>query len=311
MKILIAIDASEDASNALEFTLRFPFPKDSEMTVLTVVNDIPLLQAELDALNEQQSSALEEANRCLREEANDLLEQAANRLRNDNWPGNTMMRHGDPVNEILNVAAEIDADLVVVGSHGTGLAKRYLLGSVSDSMLEDAPCSVLIVRPVDQQPEQPAIKAGANAPFHITLAFDESDISYEALNLCSSLPLEDDSVITVINVMPLVTAYRQDVRQHINEIWQQKRQIMQAELDKAVRSLQWATPNVRAELREGESIADEVIMTAEETNSDMIMIGCKDKNSIKRFIYGSVTYRIARHASCSVWSVRHKQHRRG
>lgn len=52
---------------------------------------------------------------------------------------------GDPVSEILNVAREIDADLIVMGTHGrTGLS-RLLMGSVAEHVVRKASCPVLTV----------------------------------------------------------------------------------------------------------------------------------------------------------------------
>ena len=306
MNILIATDGSEYADHALDFMLRFPFPRDSKMTVLSVVGDIPMLPAELDALSEAQIESLEQANRRLREEAEELVEREGRRLREDGWPGETMVRTGKPVDQILRVAEEIDADLIVLGSHGARMAKRFLLGSVSDRVLEYAPCSVLIVKRKDGAELPAAIEPGTNAPYRIMLAYDISDAAHEALELCSSLPLEQNSEISVVNVMPMITAYRQDVRQHINSIWLQKKQVMQAELEKAVRSLKWATRNVTTQLREAESVSDDILIAAEEAGSDLIMVGCKDKSAIKRFLLGSITHRTARYAECSVWAVRRK-----
>jgi len=306
MNILIATDGSEDANNALNFMLRFPFPRDSKMTVLTVVTDIPMLPAELDVLDEAQSEALNQANRRLLEYAEELVAREGERLREDGWSGETMVRNGKPVNEILRVAEEIDADLIVLGSHGTGMAKRFLLGSVSDRVLEYATCSVLIVKKKPGEEAAAAIEPGTNAPCRIMLAYDNSDVAHEVLNQCSSLPLEDNSAINVVYVMPLITAYRQDIRQHINNIWLQKKQIMQAELEKAVSSLQWATLNVTTQLREAENVGNEILTAVEEAGSDLIMFGCKDKGSIKSFLQGSITRRMARYAECTVWAVRKK-----
>ncbi|MGB5309563.1 MAG: universal stress protein, partial [Arenicellales bacterium] len=244
MKILFATDGSEYASNAMDFMLRFPFPHVSTITVLTVVDDIPMQQVELDALNEEQSEALKNANEQLHEEAKELVELESRRLRADNWAGETMVRYGKPVNEILRAAEDIDADLIVMGSHGTSMVKRFLLGSVSDRVFEYAPCSVLIVKKRDEDEPLAAIEPGTNAAYRIMLAFDNSDISHEALRMCSSLPLEANSTIKVVSVMPLITAYRQDIRQHVNSIWLQKKKIMQAKLDNAVASLQWAVSDV-------------------------------------------------------------------
>ena len=306
MNILIATDGSEDAGNALDFMLRFPFPRDSKMTVLSIVTDIPMLPAELDALDETQYEALTLANQRLADDAKELVACESKRLHKDGWSCETIVGNGNPVEEILRVADEIDADLIVLGSHGRGMAKRFLLGSVSDRVLEYAKCSVLIVKKKTGEEARPAIEPGTNAPHRIMLAYDNSDVAQEALKLCSSFPLEAGSQIDVVYVMPLITAYRQDVRQHINNIWLQKKQIMQGELDKAVKSLQWATPNVVPQLREGDDVSDEILSTAEESGSDLIMFGCKDRGAIKNFLFGSITRRMARYAQCTVWAVRKK-----
>jgi nucleotide-binding universal stress UspA family protein len=217
-----------------------------------------------------------------------------------------MVRNGNPVDEILHVAEEIDADLIVVGSHGTGMTKRFLLGSVSDRVLEYASCSVLIVKKEEGGEPVKAIAPGTNAPDRIMLAYDQSEVAQEVLDICSSLPLEEHSEINVVNVMPMITAYRQDIRQQINSIWLQKKKIMQQELEKVVSSLKWTTPNVKMQLREAKNVSDEILTAAEEAGSDLIMFGCKDRGAIKNFLIGSITRRMARYAKCTVWAVRKK-----
>jgi nucleotide-binding universal stress UspA family protein len=307
MNILIATDGSDYADNAMDFMLRFPFPRNSRMTVLTVVSDIPMLPEELELLDESQSQALDEANKRLYEDAEELVACESSRLWEDGWPGETMVRNGNPVDEILRVADEIDADLIVLGSHGAGRATRFLLGSVSDRVLEYATCSVLIVKKPANNEVVAAIEPGTNAPYKIMLAYDKSDVAQEALHLIASFPLEENSEINVVNVMPMITVYRQDIRQHINGIWLQKKQVMQQELEKAVKALQWASPNVKTQLREAKSVSDEILNAAEEAECDLIMFGCKDKGAIKSFLLGSITRRMARYASCTVWAVRKKR----
>ncbi len=306
MKILVATDGSEHAAKALDFTLRFPFPRDSNISVMTVAGDIPMLPEEMDALDEAQREQLDQANRTLLEDAEQLVQRESARLQADGWSGSAIVRAGDAVDEILAAAGQLDADLIVLGSHGAGLAERFLLGSVSDSVLEHANCSVMIVKKSDEGAATAAVEPGSNAPSKILLAYDQSDLSDEVLDLCASLPLEPNSQIDVVNVMPLITAYRQDVRQHINQIWQQKRQIMQQELEQAVAARKWATANVNTELREAENVSDEILDAAEQAGSDLIMLGCKDRGAIKNLLLGSSTRRIARYASCSVWAVRKK-----
>jgi nucleotide-binding universal stress UspA family protein len=287
--------------------LRFPFPRDSNISVMTVASNIPMLPEEVDALDEAQRQQLDLANRTLLANAEQLVERESARLRADGWSGATLVRNGNTVDEILAAAKEVDADVIVLGSHGAGLASRFLLGSVSDRILEHAHCSVMIVKKPPADAGKITKEAGSNAPHNIMLAYDQSDLSDEVLDLCASLPLEPGSQINVVNVMPLITAYRQDVRQHINQIWQQKRSILQQELDKSVAARKWATPDVKTQLREAESVSEEILDAAEQAASDLIMIGCKDRSAIKNLLLGSVTRQIARHAKCTVWAVRKKQ----
>ena len=203
----------------------------------------------------------------------------------------------------------------MLGSHGTSGVRRFLLGSVSGRVLEYAPCSVLVVRGQDRKKATslPAPDAG----WRILLACDISRSSRKALDLCASLPLGERAVVTAVSVMPMVTAFRQDIRQHLNSIWQQKKQAVQVALDDAVADAKVAwmkadavavlhrcTPHAHAELREGADVSEEILDYAQRTGADLIMIGSKGTGAIRRFLLGSITGRVARHAHCSVWVVR-------
>jgi len=52
---------------------------------------------------------------------------------------------GDPVGRLISVIEDKDADLVVVGRRGAGLAERMILGSVADRLCHLAPCRVMVV----------------------------------------------------------------------------------------------------------------------------------------------------------------------
>src|SRR5919202_40665 len=61
------------------------------------------------------------------------------------------LRHGGADQEIVKLADEIDAGLIVMGSRGLGGIRRALMGSVSDSVVRHAHCPVLVVRREDRR----------------------------------------------------------------------------------------------------------------------------------------------------------------
>jgi nucleotide-binding universal stress UspA family protein len=56
------------------------------------------------------------------------------------------------------MAADVGADVIVVGSHGRGAIERLLLGSVSEQVVRHAPCPVLVVRPKPEPKKKPEPK---------------------------------------------------------------------------------------------------------------------------------------------------------
>ena len=57
----------------------------------------------------------------------------------------SVIREGSPAKVILDVAAEEDIDLIVIGSSGKSGFDRFILGSVSDKVVNTAKCPVLVV----------------------------------------------------------------------------------------------------------------------------------------------------------------------
>ena len=89
MKILLATDGSESARAAVDCLLLFPFPRDSEVTVLTVIDRHVFKDEDLRDVNEEQRGALQETEKVVHDEARELLEREAERLRQAGWSAST------------------------------------------------------------------------------------------------------------------------------------------------------------------------------------------------------------------------------
>lgn len=85
---------------------------------------------------------------ALAEEARGVLERTAAVLPDD-LHLERRVEHGDPGTVICRVADDDDVDVIAVGSHGAGFVRRLLLGSVSNHVLNQAPCPVLVLRERD------------------------------------------------------------------------------------------------------------------------------------------------------------------
>src|SRR5436309_1033087 len=128
MKILLAVDGSPASQAAADEVAARPWPADSQIEVLTVIE--PSQAWTLSPIVEELNSASKQ-----------LVDSIASRLH----AANATVAHGNPKSAIVDHARNVHADLIVVGAHGAGAVERFLLGSVSRAVLRFAPCSVEIV----------------------------------------------------------------------------------------------------------------------------------------------------------------------
>jgi nucleotide-binding universal stress UspA family protein len=151
VKVLIAIDDSKYSQAAIRRVVEQVRTDGTEVRVLHVVEPIrAYLSAAMIPHYVPHVAAIEEDRK---KEAQELVRRAADELRKAGFRTSELVEQGDPKARIIDHAAQWQADLIVVGSHGwTGL-NRFLMGSVSDAVIRHAGCSVEVVRiPIDRKP---------------------------------------------------------------------------------------------------------------------------------------------------------------
>jgi nucleotide-binding universal stress UspA family protein len=143
MKILLAVDDSQYSENAVEAIAARPWPPGTTVRVLSAVENIVVPAAELwyDARGDFESARQE-----LKKRAQKLTARVAEQIQAKGLTVETAVREGEARSAIVDEAKEWSADLIVVGSHGRTGIKRWLLGSVAQSVVSHAPCSVEVVR---------------------------------------------------------------------------------------------------------------------------------------------------------------------
>lgn len=305
MKVLLGTDGSETAAATVRFVAGFPFPAGTEVTIVSVIWDV-LHEHEIAALTTEQWGVFQETESGTRGEVEELLQSEAGMLQQAGWEVTTEIRTGHPAAQIVAAAEEYEADLIVVGSHGLTGFKRFLLGSVSSQVLQSAKQSVLIVRKAEaacdgNHREPPALEGH---PWRLLVAYDGSEPSDKAIDFCTALDLDKAASIEVLTVLPMVRLFRQDIRQELNWVWQQKKETEKVELEAAAERLRQHGPSVTTALAEAGDVSQAILEAGDEFDADLIVLGHKGKGAIERFLMGSVTPRIAHHACISVLAIR-------
>jgi nucleotide-binding universal stress UspA family protein len=149
MKILLAIDDGPCSCAAIESVLCEFRPEHCTVRVLHVDEWPKDLPTELAfAAGRKGADAVLVAHEERHHRAETLVADTKRRLEAAHFSTATEIRAGDARREILDSAAEWHPDLIVIGSHGRQGFERFLLGSVSESVVRHASCSVSVVRPV-------------------------------------------------------------------------------------------------------------------------------------------------------------------
>lgn len=146
MKILLAVDGSPCSDAATAEIARRPWPDKSSVKVLSAFELPTPPTPEAWALP---LTYFEDMDVALRKQAQSFVDRAIQTLKsglNQSISIDGAVIPGSPRAVILEEAEDWGADLIVVGSHGYRAWERFLLGSVSQSIVSHAKCSVEVVR---------------------------------------------------------------------------------------------------------------------------------------------------------------------
>jgi nucleotide-binding universal stress UspA family protein len=142
-RILLATDGSEQAELAALRAVDLADATDSELH-LVHVGVVPTFLKSYPGTLGYYGKLYEEIEEVSRE----LLRKQSLRVKAAGGTvAGTHLRMGEVALEIVALAEELQADLIVMGSRGLGGVRRALMGSVSDSVVRHAHCPVLVVRP--------------------------------------------------------------------------------------------------------------------------------------------------------------------
>lgn len=140
--ILVALDGSDCSHKALNLAVTLAKEQGASCTVCTVVDVVHAAASMTFATGD----IVDEWIATLNKDARQIESEAVAKYAASGVSIDTQVLEGYPAYALLDVAKKKSADLIVMGSHGRTGLKRLWLGSVAESVVQEATIPVLIVR---------------------------------------------------------------------------------------------------------------------------------------------------------------------
>ncbi|WP_374685888.1 universal stress protein [Promineifilum sp.] len=222
----------------------------------------------------------------VREETEHYLAGVAKRVGAD-VAVETLVEEGERAGAIVDAAADENIDLIVMTTHGrTGLS-RWVMGSVAERVLHEAPCPVLILRSGhacagDSQKAASALRS-------ILIPLDGSPLAEEVLPMGLALAEALDGAVTLLRVQPPDPSdgYLESVTARYGD------------LDVRLR----AETLIRADTGSS-AVAQAILDYAEQNDVGLIAMSTHGRSGLQRWVYGSVTQKLVGHSNRAMLVVR-------
>lgn len=313
MKVLIGHDGSESADAALDDLQYAGLPDDCEAHVMSVAEvwlpPPPPSAYEILGQTEESPKPLgppftrEKQLRAL-EAAKVTAEKAADRLKFlfPKWELLSEACSGSPACELIFKENNWKPDLVVVGSQGRSALGRLVLGSVSQTVLAEAECSVRIGRGEPQ----------CKSPARILVGTDGSQGAERALRVVGNRhwPSHSEARVVVVEDLiehTLIDAFIPKLSQSAAALGQKYRQYVTDMVNQAAQKITSSNLTASGIVEEGNP-KKVIVRLAEEWGASCVFVGSTGFSSrLERFLIGSVASAIASRAECSVEVVRERK----
>jgi nucleotide-binding universal stress UspA family protein len=144
-RVVVGLDGSEHSLHALSFMASLPLAADTELLLVGVAEKTHLPRSAPHLVADQLRAFIAEVDEEEKTRKQQILVDAEKTI---NRKGRVQLRSvvGNPPDEIVTVAKTTGAQLIVLGSRGIGPLQRFVLGSVSESVLLQSECTVMITK---------------------------------------------------------------------------------------------------------------------------------------------------------------------
>ena len=299
--ILVPLDASDLAEKALDFSAALARRSGGRLTLVTV----PLLyHLDLSALHPYPGGRSapdyiappDELIRASVAEAEQYLQLTAARLTREGLKVDARVVSAMPADAILDQAESGAADLIVMATHGRGGVSRWAMGSVTDKVLQAAPCPIIVLRGGRQRDPIALSK--------ILVPLDGSALAEACLLRLLPLAKAFEAQLALVQVIvPLETLPIEIVGAMLagEELYREE---VAGYLETQAERLRSEGLDVSTEVLLGDSVAETLLERSARDDCDMIALSTHGRGGLRRWAFGSVADRLVRQADTPVFVVR-------
>lgn len=298
MRILLAVDGSVSSDRATQLVASFPLPQDSLVRVISIQRPNLDVLAVSWPVAAGAGSRLESEDQTEARHHREAIDRAELTLARPGLKVEGFLVRGRAASAIVDEAAAMEADLIVLGSRGHGAIATMLLGSTASEVVAHAPCPVLVSR---------STSLGS-----IAFADDGSPSARTAERVFTRWPIfaaRSIGVLTVAETAVPVAAgftpglYDQVLASYAKSVDEAREEVREESATAAERLLK-AGLDAGPVVLEGDAAA-EIVRFAAERGTGTIVMGTRGHTGLARILLGSVARNVLLHAPCSVLIVRH------
>jgi nucleotide-binding universal stress UspA family protein len=278
-RILLATDGSEDAARAARVAADLAERAGAELHVVHAWQADPPKAYAVTVSNTSVRWCEQQAGKLLDRQV-EQIERAGGAVAEGH------LLRGEPVEKITELAEDLDVDLVVVGRRGLGTARRLTTGSVSEGVVRDASCPVLVVRGEE----------AAWPPARVVVGEDFSEDSKAAARLAASIGRLYGARTILVHAYPLLELGSKVPVSGVFRINGEVRtargtlELLAREIEEEVGE----TPEARVAIgAPANCILEAATESAEPT---LVVVGSRGLGVLERFRVGSVSTRVMREA---------------
>lgn len=288
-KILVPLDGSQLAERALGPAHTLAQHAEGSLILLRAALPERMFTPDIYSLGGYSplwpDQSLEEARRA----ADDYLQAIRSRKTLSGPAIRATVVEGDPAISIVEMAAAEHVDLIAMSSHGYSGATLWMLGSVAERVLHDAPCPVLVIR-------------SAEPIRHILVTLDGSELAEHSLGPAFDTAESLNCKVTLLRAIGPIGRREYDYLESVEagmgrRLQDELHEGAESYLGQIASAHKGRVPEIKSIVAH-DSPVHAILDYAQRHAVDMTAMSTHGRTGLRRWVYGSVTEKVLRAANC-------------